>query len=98
MDFYIIRHLATGQIMPLARLGKGYSFWNPSKGAEFISKLDVPRLFRTVEHAEKVISAWASRPNLQYKYSALRDSDELVCNPDGRKFSDLGIEKVTIKL
>src|SRR5271155_6022156 len=44
--FYVIRHRATGELMPQPKNGRGYSHWNPGAGRTMTRSLGVPRLMK----------------------------------------------------
>lgn len=82
--------------MPLIKRGRGYSHWNPSKEHTLhkVTILDVPRLFSSKKQAERVIVAWNSMPNAEYRgytTSSGEDDYDICFRDDGRTKKDLEI-------
>ena len=98
MIYYIIRHKASGRIMPLMRRNRGYSHWNPSKNnLKTIQELDIPRILKSRRQAEQCISQWNACPNMKYYANTSRwegEDCDLDIKPDGRKKEDLEVVKV----
>lgn len=96
--YFIIRHKETYEFMPLAKRGKGYSYWNP-----FNSELqnpswvisNIPRLFATEREANLVIASWA-KGYYTYKFSLESGDSYKEYHKDNRKKSDLEIIKCDI--
>lgn len=98
VTYYIIRHKATRQVMPLMKRGRGYTSWNPSSTKEedkVFSATDLPRLIWSKEKAKRVISVWSFMPNGYVKHNWDGDSD-IDIKPDGRTKDDLEIVKIRI--
>ena len=104
MTYYVIRHKATGELMPQSRRDRGYSHWNPNNPEhEFGLRLGVPRLIDTRRRAVRCIYAWAANPNGRRSLSApsyyTGEQDDIVdIKPDGRKAEDLEVVEVEIHL
>lgn len=106
MIYYIIHHIATGEIMPELERGRGYTHWNPGKipTTEVFRprKLKgVPRLFPSRRTAARAIAAWNAYPNSYngYTRSPVDDDYELqIGKDDGRKKEDLEVIEVDIVL
>jgi hypothetical protein len=101
--YYVIRHKATGEIMPQSRKDKGYSHWNPSHPEhEFGLGLGVPRLIDTRRRAARCIYMWASNPNGKHKGYQNQWTgeweDDYDIKPDGRTANDLEIVEVDVIL
>ena len=102
--YYVIRHKATGEIMPQSRKDKGYSHWNPSHPEhEFRLSLGVPRLIDTRRRDAMCIHMWAALPNSRRSLSEpsyyTGEQDDIVdIKPDGRKADDLEIVEVDVIL
>jgi hypothetical protein len=97
--YYVIRHKATGEIMPQAQRNRGYSHWNPSKNNQFNQALDVPRLLSSRRKAHNCIRAWSANPNArQSSYQTYYGewNDDLVIKDDGRKIEDLEVVKLIL--
>lgn len=98
-SYYVIRHKATGQIMPLMKRGRGYSHWNPGnpKAPALTYALTVPRMLTTPEQAERCIRQWACAPNktekIVHSFGTWHDEVDVIedIKPDGRQKSDLEI-------
>jgi hypothetical protein len=97
MVYFLIRHKATGEYMPLAKR-KGYTHWNPGiPGKVFGASMGVPRLIDTRRKAARIIVMWASQPNLSYHHTDnIWESHDLQIKEDGRKKEDLEIVEVCI--
>ena len=101
-NLFMIRHVTTGEIMPLAKRNRGYSWWNPAKPRDtLVSWLTTPRVFTTREQAKKAILGWVSYPNsrLTFRYGSYgeEDYDFHDITPDGRLRTDLEIVEVRIE-
>jgi hypothetical protein len=101
VTFYVIRHKASGEVMPLIRRGRGYSWWNPAVKQESHPPfmIGIPRLFANQRNATKAIEQWLVFPNGRRKgyQDSTGDWDEIVVSKDdGRKKSDLDIIKVRL--
>lgn len=99
VTFYLIRHIATKQIMPLARRNRGYSHWNPDSDSIITKGLfrNVPRLLESEKQAAQCIRQWFNYPNgRQTSYQThYGEWDDIVdFKPDGRKKEDLEIVKI----
>lgn len=98
--FFVIRHIASGALMPQAKRNRGYSHWNPAAvGKVFDVALDVPRLLRTRNSAARCIAQWAACPNGRHTsyqtYSGEYD-DAVDFKDDGRKKDDLEVVEVSV--
>lgn len=100
--YYVIRHKATGELMPQAKRNRGYSHWNPGNTEhKFDQTLGVPRLIDTRRKAAKCIVEWANLPNGRHSSYQSYDGewDETVdSKPDGRKREDLEIVEIDLIL
>lgn len=95
MEYYLIKHLASGEFMPQMKRGRGYTHWNPSSAVEASNKTNVPRLLVSEEQAKRVIKMWAIYPNAHTRRAeADWDNDDFLTKPDGRKREDLVVVKV----
>ena len=101
--FYLIRHIATQQVMPLCRRNRGYSWWNPNRKDDKESRpkvlfLEIPRLLKSEKQAKKVIAMWRAFPNGKHSfYQSSYDgeyNDSIDFKDDGRKKEDLEVIKV----
>ena len=93
--FFMIRHKATGQIMPLFKRNRGYSLWNPSTNpSEHPRSMKVPRILQSEKQANRCIVMWNLMPNAKERF--YEDGPEVDFRPDGRKKEDL--EVVAVKL
>jgi len=104
MIYYVIRHKASGELMPQAKKDRGYSHWNPSHlEHKFLSSLGVPRLIDTRRKATACIVQWAANPNVERYFindwetghseeAGLRDKD------DGRTKDDLEVLKINLQI
>jgi hypothetical protein len=98
--YYVIRHKATGELMPEVKR-KGYSHWNPSTGSYPTYALGTPRLLDTRRKAAGCINQWACNPNARasYKQGYFGEEDyEIDIKPDGRSKDDLEIVEVELKI
>jgi hypothetical protein len=103
MIYWVIRHKATGELMPQAKRDRGYSNWNPSNpDREFKASIGVPRLIDTRRRAVRIVASWVSFPN-GHTYSH-RDWEsgyteyDVDFKDDGRKKDDLEIVQVDLVL
>lgn len=101
-EFFCIRHVATGELMPQAKARRGYSHWNPSNpDHSFKRAINVPRLLASRTSAKKAIAMWATLPNAYEKgyqtYEGEWDID-LHYKADDRKKEDLEIVSVTLEI
>lgn len=100
MDYCIIRHKVSGELMPLFRKGRGYTHWNPSNQKKLVVKdMGVPRLIKNREMARRVIRQWIAMPNAEYsEYTNSHGEDDydIRFTDDGRKKEDLEILPVTL--
>lgn len=96
----VIRHKATGELMPLMRRGKGYSHWNPSNpDSKPSQRMHVPRVLKSRKQANACIHAWFNNPNARYggyTNSYGEDDYDVITNDDGRKIEDLEIVEVDL--
>jgi hypothetical protein len=99
--YFVIRHKATGQIMPQAKRDRGYSHWNPSNQTyEFKKALDVPRLLSTRRQAARCIAMWAANPNARMSFSRSYYGEEdysIDSKPDGRSKDDLEVVEIWVQ-
>ncbi|MGH9977567.1 MAG: hypothetical protein ACRD8Z_17290 [Nitrososphaeraceae archaeon] len=98
--YYVIKHKATGELMPLFERNRGYSWWNPSNNKLDPKKIiGVPRLLKSRKQANQVINQWNAMPCAEYRgyttYSGEYDYD-IQINSDGRKKDDLEVVEVII--
>ena len=95
MDVYVIRHKATGQLMPEMKR-RGYSHWNPTTGVVPTNARATPRLLPSAVSATRCIAQWAANPNGFNSYQSRTwydpDGDSFVdSKPDGRAKTDLEV-------
>lgn len=100
--YYVIRHKATGEIMPSLRRGRGYSHWNPSssEGVDPKKILGVPRILKSRKQAQQVINQWYALPNAEYRgyvTSSGEDDYDICTKEDGRSKEDLEVIEVLIE-
>lgn len=99
MIFYVIRHKASGELMPQCKRS-GYSNWNPDKGLVPNTSLGVPRLLDSRRKAARCIVQWNSMPNAHNRYYVGSFDDDggydIEVKPDGRKKEDLEIVEVEL--
>lgn len=98
--YYVIRHRATGEIMPALDRNRGYSHWNPPKMPDDKKILGVPRILKSIKQANQVISQWNAMPNAQfggYTNHLGEDDYDIRIKPDGRKKEDLEVIEVLIE-
>ena len=99
MKLYVIRHKASGKLMPLMKRNRGYTSWNPSIRILPI-ETDVPRIISGYHKARRIAKIWAREPNLKYSYSyngSTGEEDyELDIKPDGRKLEDIELVLVVL--
>jgi hypothetical protein len=93
LTYYVIRHKATGELMPLMMRGRGYSHWNPSTQNKVYAIEDTPRLLKSEKQAHKVISGWFHCPNAYDQ-----DGDLMLGKMDGRRKEDLEVVPITIRM
>jgi len=100
--YYIIRHKPSGEIMPAARSGAGYSHWNPTNKEEFTAADNVPRLFETKERAFSVCRSWCKgKRTRSYDIDDLGHafySGTIIIPVSERKMSDLEVMEVSVFL
>ena len=104
MIYYVIRHKATGLLMPQSRRERGYSHWNPAVhttdwSGGMVTALPVPRLIDTRKKANACIKAWFTTQNGRQKIhnSYFGEQDiEVDTKPDGRKLEDLEVVEVEL--
>ena len=100
--YYVLRHKATGEIMPQAKRDRGYSHWNPNHPEhEFAARLGIPRLIDTRRRAALCIKQWAINSNGKRSLSTpsywTGEQDDIVdIKPDGRTSDDLEIVEVDL--
>ena len=58
-DLYVIRHKATGLLMPQTERGRGYSLWNPSGDSEALQTATLAPRLMTLRSARQALAAWA---------------------------------------
>ena len=101
----MIRHKATGELMPELKRTRGYSWWNPTKvdTAELFGKklIGTPRLFTSRGSAHRSIVQWYSIPNGRTKGYQTHDGeydDFLDSKPDSRSKVDLEIVIASVEI
>lgn len=58
--FYAIQHVASGELMPVLKNGRGYTHWNPGSPLWYSDcSTNTPRLFTTLKHAKGSVARWA---------------------------------------
>ena len=101
MIYWVIRHKATGELMPQMKRTRGYTHWNPS-GKELLDNythrniMGIPRLFDRLGSANKAAKLWSSMPNACYTWSGEDNDPELKYREDGRKLEDIEVVKVDL--
>jgi ribosomal protein S19 len=99
MEYYLIKHVASGEYMPQMKRGRGYSHWNPSKQSKMSVRTNVPRLLTSEAQAKRVITAWSVYPNastIRFE-SGFEQCDDFLTKPDGRKKEDLTVVKMRME-
>lgn len=107
MEFFALKHTATGRLMPalMSRSGRGgWSYWNPaSVDRSEHGHGSAPRLFETLRSAQNARSAWAQGFHKReawsgYDWEGIHDSeDNHVIEDAGRKLTDLEIVRVEVR-
>jgi len=107
-QFFILRHTATGRVMPaqMSRSGRGgWSFWNPaSPDTNEHGHGPVPRLFPTLRSAQNARGAWAQgehtrKSGVTYDWEGTPDGyDDHFIKPVGRQLADLEIVPAVIEI
>ena len=102
VTFFVIRHKATGKVMPQLR-NRGYTYWNPSSTNpmnNLVKKdLNTPRLFESYSRASKAIAQWNAQPNARSVVNISyygSDQEHVDYTPDGRTKDDLEIIKIRL--
>lgn len=101
MIYWVIRHKATGELMPQMAKDRGYTNWNPNTNKSPRQALGVPRLFDKLRSANISAKRWASMPNAHNRYytsSYGEDVDGIITRDDGRKLEDIEVVKVDLVL
>jgi len=99
MDLYVIRHRATGKLMPEMDRGRGYSHWNPGNSNELhkvFAALNSPRLIEGKKKATICARLWASQPNMGRNYRDIDGDIILEIKADNRKLDDIEIVPVIL--
>jgi hypothetical protein len=96
--YYVIKHVATGELMPQMKRGKGYTHWNPDTKSIPDQSLGIPRLFSTIKSAKLSIIQWASNPNMAAKYDFDSDYCDNIITEDGRSRSNLIAVEVKMEI
>ena len=103
LTLYALRHVATGQIMPQMKRGRGYSHWNPAKvlAETLYSATNIPRLLTSLKQARKCRQLWSQYPNAATtKYETAMYGGgkvgDMLTKSDGRKLDDLEIVAVYV--
>lgn len=96
--YYVIRHKATGELMPQMKRGRGYSSWNPTSADKVYAITNVPRIIFGLRTAKRIVSLWNSIPNGNMSWAQNSDGGHqyLDIKPDGRKKEDLEIVPIQI--
>lgn len=106
--YYVLRHVATGRVMPalMSRSGRGgWSFWNPAsvdRSEHGHGHGTAPRLFETLRSAQNARSAWAQGYHKRvawsgYDWEGIPDGgEEHLIEDAGRKLTDLEITVVEV--
>lgn len=94
---YLIRHKATGEIMPSYRGGRGYSHWNPNSTVVVAAEVTGWRLLKDAKQANKIIKIWSTQPNIYRNYDNNSEKETLQIRNDGRKEEDLEVVAVEVK-
>lgn len=101
MTLFVIRHKATGKLMPqLTGRARGYSHWNPSR-ATTLKKAEtgIPRFLSSATQARQCIAQWNANPNGIYKgYTSFAGEDDYFTDTtdDGRTKDDLEVVMVEV--
>lgn len=99
MIYWVIRHKATGELMPQMKRSRGYTNWNPNTNDPPRQALGVPRLFNKLRSANTSARLWVSAPNAYngyYTSSYVEDIDDIITREDGRKKDDIEVIKVDL--
>lgn len=98
--YYAIMHEASGELMPVMKNGRGYTYWNPGSNLWDAScSTGTPRLFSTHKHAAGAVAKWAG-----YKLKVLRSLDgdqwgtHWVLSPDHIPRSSKELKIITVDL
>lgn len=104
--FFVLRHVATGRVMPaqMSRSGRGgWSYWNPaSADRSEHGHGTAPRLFETLRSAQNARSAWAQgyhkrESGTTYDWEGTPDGyDDHLIEDAGRKLTDLEIVAIEL--
>ena len=103
MTLYVIRHKATGKLMPQMKRGRGYTHWNPGVPTlhyqQVFAAMDIPRFFSNEKTAKACVVQWAYLPNARMKFGMSYQSEENVyldTRQDGRTKDDLEVVLVEV--
>lgn len=107
MNYYVIRHKASGLIMPQLKKNIGYSFWLANNNL-MMNALPVPRLLPSEKQAKKVVVEWAKgifewrqevKPNINNNplFNPLFHKEVRRIRDLGRKQDDLEVVQVVLQ-
>lgn len=106
MNFFALKHVATGKLMParMSRSGRGgWSYWDPTSIViDECGHGSVPRLLETLRSAQNARSAWAQGRHKRevwtgFDWEGTPDGgDDHVIDDAGRKLTDLEIVPVEV--
>lgn len=99
--YYVIRHKASGELMPQMKRGRGYSHWHPGVNPLPSSSDNIPRIVHSLGKANRCISQWNTYPNGRTTTSQSYHGDIDIFTdfkPDSRKKEDLEVVEIILKL
>lgn len=99
MQFYVLRHVRTGKVMPQSSGRGGYSYWQPEHRDSFGNATDTPRLFTSEASANRARSQWAAGLRKVVQCGSDWDTwSKLTVTPCGRRADDLEICSAVLTL
>lgn len=100
MLYYVIQHVATGQLMPEMKRSRGYTHWNPNNPEvkRLFNKLETPRLFTKSVDAHRAANYWARMPNQYSHFDGFNEEHYTGVKEDGRKRTDIVIRVLHVTL
>lgn len=103
--FYVIRHVATQELMPESKGRGGYSNWVPGDPSSFENSTGTPRLFLDEASAERSVTQWVqgTREQKRGRFRDFIDGSDYegsvwVPKDVGRKRSDVEVVLATLML
>lgn len=88
MNYYVIRHKASGLLMPQLKKNIGYSFWLADNDL-MMNALPVPRLLPSEKQAKKVMVEWA-KGIFEWKVELPKPNNHRLFHKKVRRIKDLG--------